>query len=133
LISAIRQADGAEIEALRTLDTSPLYGFYTGEALRTELAGVQSLKANGVYQEATLEDQDFQDFKVDQGGSTAKVRVVETWRSVYYQASTGKCLQQEPSHKFPQTIHLKRSEKGWIVDAIIHDLDVVTPKPLPCS
>jgi len=133
LISAIRQADDAEIKAMRTLDTSPLYSFYTGEALRTELGNIQSLKENDLFAVATLEDQDFQDFKIDQDGSTAKVRVVETWRTVYYQASTGKCINQLPSHKSPQTIHLKRSEKGWIVDAIIHDLNVMEPEPIPCS
>jgi hypothetical protein len=133
LISAIRQADGAEIQAQRNLDATPLYSFYTGEALRMELAAIQDLRAADLFKDATLEDQDFQDFQVNQDGSTAKVRVIETWRSVYYQASTGKCVQQMPSRKLPQTIHLKRSEKGWIVDAVIHDLNVATTNPIPCS
>jgi hypothetical protein len=130
LISAIRLADNAEAEANLKLDPSPLYGIYTGEALRMALANVESLRSNNLCQESVLEDQNFQDFKVSSDQSAAEVRVVETWSSVVYQASTGQCLQRIPSHKVPQTIYLKRGEKGWIVDAVVHDL--VTPNPIPC-
>lgn len=131
LISAIRYADNAEVESRRTLNPAPLYRAYTGEALRSELANIETLKSNQAYMEAVLESQDFKSFKVAPDASTAEVHVVERWRSAFYSTKTQECLSQIPSHEIPQTIYLQRGENGWIINAMIQD--ITTPEAEPCS
>lgn len=131
LISAIRLADYAEIEAGQSLDPTPLYNCYSGEALRMAIANIEALKARGQTQLSVLEEQDFRSFKLSPDGMTAEVRVIETWETTYYDAVSHECAGKIPSHKVPQTIHLKRGNEGWLVTAILHDLQ--TPDIVPCD
>jgi hypothetical protein len=133
LISAIRLADQAEIESQRTLDPRPLYNVYQGEALKSELAQIQSLKSNGVFVDSRLEKQQFQSFKVSDDEKHAEVRVVETWSSTVYSLSTQECLNRIPRHDAPQTILLEHGENGWLVDAINHDRTGSDIEPVPCN
>ena len=131
LISAIRQADNAEIYAYHTLDPAPLYKVVTGEALRSYLTRIESLQSQGIFEVSHLENQQFQSFNVTPDGLRAEVRVIETWSSTVHLISTRQCYGQFPSHQFPQTIFLELKDDVWVVDTVTHD-GVTSPEMVPC-
>jgi hypothetical protein len=132
LISAIRLANNAEINAYSTLNPNALYNSYTGEALKQGLANIEQLKTNGLLLAPTMEKQEFRSFKLSEDGTEANVRSVETWSGIYYWVSTNTCFGKVPSHKVPQTVYLRKSEDGWIVTSIVHD-NPNAPETLPCD
>ncbi len=133
LIQAIRRADNAESEAGRTLDTAGLSRWYKGDALKSEEESIALLIREGIYVEATLENQQIDSYKLLQDGKRAEVRLTETWSSVYYRKSDNRCLWKAPSHAAPQTITLERNGDSWIVVAIVHELNQPEPAREYCS
>jgi hypothetical protein len=131
LMSAIRLADNAQIDAVRTLDPAPLYKVFTGEALRSHLAEIENLKSTGKVVVTRLENQQFQSFKVSPDGLRAEVRLIETWSGTVYLGSTQQCHGQIPSYQVPQTVFLELKEDVWVVDT--ETLDHSTePVMVPC-
>jgi hypothetical protein len=120
LISAIRLADGAESDACYTWNTASLYKSFTGEALKMELANIESLKSQGLITDNRLEKQEFEDFVISPDGTNAEVKLTETWTSVYYIASTQQCNGKSPAHKTPQTIYLTKYDEGWFITSIVY-------------
>jgi hypothetical protein len=131
LMSAIRLADYAQINAVRSLDPAPLYKVYTGEALRSRLAEIETLKSHGLVAVLRLENQQFQSFKVSPDGLRAEVQLTETWSSTFYSASTQQCKGHIPSHEVPQIIFLERKEDVWVVDTETLD-ESAEPAIVPC-
>jgi hypothetical protein len=130
-MSAIRLADYAQIDAVRTLDPAPLYKVFTGEALRSHLAEIENLKSTGKVVVTRLENQQFQSFKVSPDGLRAEVRLIETWSGTVYLGSTQQCHGQIPSYQVPQTVFLELKEDVWVVDT--ETLDYSTePVMVPC-
>jgi hypothetical protein len=117
LKSAIRLADDAEAEALRTLDPAPLSQAYTGEALRAELKKVDDLKAKGLYIQAHLDNQEIQSVQVSPDNTKAEVKIVETWTTAFYSSANKQLVQSNTGQPEPQTISLVRGADGWLVYA----------------
>jgi len=132
LISAIRLADGAEIDACYTWNTASLYKSFTGEALKMELANIESLKSQGLITDNRLEKQEFEDFIISPDGTKAEVKLTETWSSVYYDFSTQQCNGKSASHKTPQTIYLTKYDEGWFITSIIY-ANVSASELEPCN
>lgn len=132
LISAIRLANSAEARALFTLDPTPLYNSFTGEALKQEIASVDFFKTNGLFVNAQLEEQIFHTFKVQPDRVHAEVQVTETWSSTWSQIGTQQCVSYFASHEVPQTVFLEYGQNGWLVTAIIYDDSVPQPSPGTC-
>jgi TIR domain len=131
LMSAIRLANYAQIDAVRTLDPARLYKVYTGEALRSHLEEIEYLKSHGLVAVLRLENQQYQSFKVSPDGLRAEVQLIETWSSTFYSASTQQCQGHIPSHQVPQTIFLERKEDVWVVDSETLD-ESTEPDMVPC-
>ncbi len=131
LMSAIRLADYAQIETSRSLDPAPLYKVFTGEALRSHLAEIETLKSRGLVIDSRLENQKFQSFKVSPDGLHAEVQLIETWSSTFLSASTQQCQGHIPSHPVPQTVFLERKDDVWVVDTETLDLST-EPDMVPC-
>ena len=133
LLAAIRYADDATIRAHYALDPDSLSQAYTGEALRAELAAVQSLKSQNLYAEESLDDQEVQFVKIAPDGGSAEVRLIETWSTVYYSVADRKCVSRSQGYKIPQTIHLQRADRGWMVSAVLFDLRAPKDKLVKCA
>jgi hypothetical protein len=119
------------MDAYRTLDPTRLYKVVTGEALRSNLAEIESLKSQGVFEVSRLENQQFQSFKIKPDGLRAEVRVIETWNSTIHFISTQQGYGRIPSHQVPQTIFLELKEDVWVVDTVTHDR-FTSPDMVPC-
>lgn len=128
---AINSANAAQSAAYATYNTDALRDYYSGEALKAFLADVEMLKKNNIYQVSTMREQEFQDFKLNQTADEAEVRVVETWETRIYQTPSRKCLAYHPPRKMPQTVYLKKSPRGWMIDANIHE-NKTPAEPQPC-
>ena len=115
LKDAIRLADEAEVQAMSTLDPTPLYQTYAGEALQSELKKVQDLKAKNLVVAAHLDSQEIQAFKVSTDGSRAAVQITETWTTQVYSIADKKMVENTPSKREPQVISLVRGKNGWLV------------------
>lgn len=132
LISAIRLADNAEIDANYSLSPEVLYKSYTGEALKTELSNIEQLKKSGFNLSSTLEQQEFKSFNLSADGLEAEVQLIETWSVIYFTTSTNACYGKVPSHTAPQTMYLKKTENGWLVSSIVQD-KLSAPNLVPCN
>jgi hypothetical protein len=133
LLAAIRYADDVTIRARYDLDPDSLSQAYTGEALRAELAAVQSLRSRNLYEDASLDDQEVQFVKVAPDGGSAEVRLIETWSTVYYSVSDHKCVSRSQGYKTPQTIQLQRTDRGWMVSAVLFDLRAAKDQLVTCA
>ena len=133
LLAAIRYADDVTIKARYDLDPDSLSQAYTGEALRAELAAVQSLRSRNLYADASLDDQQVQFVKVAPDGGSAEVRLIETWSTVYYSVSDQKCVSRSQGYKTPQTIQLQRTDRGWMVSAVLYDLQAPKETLVTCA
>ena len=56
--------------------------------------------------------------RVSKDRTLAQVDVRETWRQTTYSQSTGKPLGDAASQIVPQTVSLRRSGDGWVVEDI---------------
>lgn len=129
---AINSANFAQVTANSTYNTDALRNYYSGEALRSFQADAENLKKMKIYQVSTIKAQEFENFKVNETGTEAEVRVVETWETYIFQTPSRKCLGYLPPTPMPQTVYLKKSPRGWLVDATIHDNKTpATPQPCP--
>ena len=116
LVSAIKQADNAQTQALSDWDPAPLYAAYSGPALQKQIQTLQTLKNTGFTMEGRLLSQDFGTFHVNANQSEAQVEVSEKWSLSFYSASTHKLLRSQPMNTFTQTLFLKRSGDGWAIN-----------------
>jgi hypothetical protein len=118
LKSAVRNADQAEITALRALDPQPLYDYFGGEALQQELNGLEALESHGLHKLAELSNIEFTTIKVEPDASHARLDLIETWNDVYYD-STGTCIGKSTNIS-PQAVSLERKGDRWLIVAIDH-------------
>jgi len=132
LISAIRLADNAEINAYFSLSPAALYASYTGEALKTLLSEIETLKNNDLFASQTLDHQEFQAFNLTTDGQEADVKLEETWTTMYSRISTQQCFSKVPATKYPQTIYLKKTAYGWIITTIVMG-NVAKTDAIPCN
>lgn len=134
LMMAIKSADNAEINAYATYDTATLKNYYAGEALKAGLANIEELKRLKIYHLSNLENQEYEYFKVNDAENEAEVRLTETWTTTVMQTPSGKCLEMYKSRKIPQTIYLKKTSTGWMVNVINHDPGIKNiPSPCPTT
>ena len=115
MISAVRRADDAEIEAFRQADPAPLYGVYSGAALQKQIKVLELLKKTNLVVETRLKSQEFGAVHVASDRSDAQVDVKEDWSMTFYSPITHKSL-RKPSNLFVQTLTLVHGDKGWTVD-----------------
>lgn len=118
---AINSANNAQSTAYATLDPALLGNYYSGEALKAYANDVATLKKSKIYQISTMQKQDFEYFKVNEAATEAEVRVTETWESTVYRLGTRNCLLYYPPSPLPQTVYLKKSAAGWIVDSTVYE------------
>lgn len=118
---AINSANNAQSTAYASLDDSVLRNYYSGEALKSYTNDVATLKKSKLYQISTMQKQNFEYFKVNDAATEAEVRVTETWETKVYQIATRKCLLYYPPSPLPQTVYLKKSSGGWIVDSTVYE------------
>lgn len=128
---AINSANAAQSTAYATLDDSGLRNYYSGEALKSFVSDVTTLKKSKIYQISTMQKQDFEYFKVNNTGTEAEVRVTETWETNVYKLGTRNCLLYYPPTALPQTVYLKKSSGGWFVDSTVYEAGV-KKEPQPC-
>lgn len=118
---AINSANNAQSTAYASLDNSILRTYYSGEALKTYTNDVAVLKKSKIYQISTMQKQDFEYFKVNNTGTEAEVRVTETWETSVYKLGTQNCLFYYPPTALPQTVYLKKSSSGWLIDSTVYE------------
>lgn len=128
---AINSANNAQSAAYASLDPAMLGNYYSGEALKSYVNDVATLKKSKIYQISTLQKQNFEYFKVNEAGTEAEVRVTETWETNVYKLGTRNCLLYYPPMSLPQTVYLKKSSGGWIVDSTVYDVSA-KKEPQPC-
>ena len=117
VVAAVKSADAAEVKAVSSLDPTPLYSAYTGPALSRELSEVDALKTARRTQEDQLTSQEFSGFKQSADGSEAQVEVTEKWKTTIY-SEPGHTVVSQNTSVNPQTVFLKRTHNGWIVENI---------------
>ena len=120
LLSAIREAANAEIQASRTLNPAPLSRAYTGVALVSELAGLQFLRSNSMYADAHMEAQKIDSFRVSPDGRRAEVQATERWTVHFLSTLNGVCVGEWPTYQISHTYFLARAGTGWMIDAVQH-------------
>lgn len=129
---AINSANNAQSTAYASLDASLLNRYYSGEALKSYTTDVENLKKGKIFQISTMQDQQFQAFKVNDAGNEAEVKVTETWETNVFQVATRKCLLYYSPTRIPQTVYLKKAQSGWVVDATVYDPGIKkAPQPCP--
>lgn len=117
---AINAADTAEMLAQRSLDTSHLSEYFSGEALKEEINRVDLIRMNGRTRTSECIDLKFDNFKVSADGKSAQVHVVETWRSQPVDAS-GNLVGSATDRDVPQVTFLAKTENGWRISAFLMD------------
>ncbi len=117
--AAVKNADAAEVSAVRTLNPAPLSLSYTGPALAHELDEVASLKSAHQTQESRLTAQEFSAFKPSADGTEAQVDVTETWDTTIYSEPGHTAQDQKTDAVTPQTVYLTRTPSGWRVENIV--------------
>jgi hypothetical protein len=128
---AISGANTAEATSRATLNANGLEKYYSGEALKSIKTSVEQLKGLKMLQVAVIKSQDYEYFKVNEAGTEAEVRVVETWEVTSFRVPDAKCLSYNPPTRLPQVIYLKKASSGWMIDAVVPDQQVKT-NPQPC-
>ena len=118
IVAAVKSADAAEVKAVSNLNPTPLYSAYTGPALARELSEVNTLKAAHRTQEDQLTSQEFSGFKKSTDGSEAQVDVTEKWNTTIYSEPGHTIVNPKTASVSPQTVFLKRTHNGWIVENI---------------
>ena len=117
--AAVKNADTAEVSAVRTLNPAPLSLSYTGPALARELDEVASLKRAHQTQESRLTAQEFSAYKPSADGSEAQVNVTETWDTETYSEPGHTLVGEKSGDVTPQTVYLARTSGGWRVENIV--------------
>jgi hypothetical protein len=133
LITAINYGNQTEMEAFQKLDESILARAFKGEKLRESRTSLAQYIEQRLYQVSQLESQQFNDFKLTDGGKKAEVNVTETWSTVVYSADTYQCQGRYPSHAVSQTIYLEQVDGVWMVYNIIFDRNTPQPNLAPCE
>lgn len=117
LEQAIIRADTAQIQAMRRLEGSLLADGFTGDALAEELAGLESLRNNGMHKAARLLAVEWIAFWVREDEREATVTFTETWTSQIHENGTDRCLGNYPPHPVPQAATLRRVNGRWMVSS----------------
>lgn len=118
LIAAVNTADAAEAKSFSTLSPTPLPKIYSGSALTSELATVQSLKKAGTTQEEQRVAQRFKDFQVNPAHTKAQVDMAETWNTLTRSKASGKVTHRDLAADNSQIISLTHTAHGWVVENI---------------
>lgn len=121
---AINSANNAQSTAYASLDASLLRNYYSGEALKSYTNDVETLRKGKIYQVSTMQQQDFEYFKVNDAATEAEVRVTETWETTVFQTTTKKCLLYYPPSRIPQVVYLKKASGGWMIDSTVYDAGI---------
>lgn len=121
ITAAIVAADIAEAQALWYGDPAYLDGWYAGDALAVEQAGVARAVEDGL---ATLNRLDtdrsyIHEAKILDGGIIA-VSLCEYWSSQTYERSTGELLQTTEDELLPQTINFQAVDDRLAVTSVAH-------------
>jgi hypothetical protein len=132
LVDALRHAGEAEAEARRTFDTTRLSEIYAAEPLRSLTAAIESMRADGLFQESVLELQEIEAARFSDDQRQAQVRMTETWRSTVYSLASGQCVARLPSQRMPQTVTLERRGGKWMITHVEFPLGAAEPTPQPC-
>jgi tetratricopeptide (TPR) repeat protein len=131
LLSVIREAANAEIQAGSSWNPAPLSRVYTGAALLSELASLQFLQSNGMHAVARLGAQKIDSFRLSPDGRRAEVEATETWTVRFVSALNGACVGEWPTYQISHTYFLGRGGTGWMIDAIQHHNQ--PPAMQPCG
>ncbi|MFN2631928.1 MAG: CHAT domain-containing protein [Thermoanaerobaculia bacterium] len=134
IVSAIREATRAEIQAYRFLNPAPLYGVYTGQALTMQLGFLQAFAAStgsAGYAVAKHEAQEYQGFQFSPDGARAQVKVTDRWSVEIRSVVTGACVGEIPGYEISHTYSLQRAGGGWKIYSIQHHNQA--PPPQPCG
>ena len=132
LITAIGAAYDAQIEAARNYNTDAFDQYFSGEALRKMTTDVERLKRIKSFALITMENIDYESFKLNEDGTEAAVRVSDAVNVVIYLAANKRCLGQYTAKtKVPIELTMKRHSAGWKIDAIV-DENNQQHKLLPC-
>lgn len=126
-------ASQSEAAALRTLDIKPLGLIYADALLTSEIARVQDLAAQKVFEVSILVRQDIESVTFDQTGLQAQVRLTEVWKNSAHQQSDGSCIWQTKEHAVPQTMQLFRYPSGWKVFNVIFPESTPQADRLACA
>lgn len=132
LISAIKNGNASEIEALQKLDASVLNHAFTGNQLNLSVATINNLIQQRTYITSTLENQAFHQFKLTADGKAAEVYLTETWSSVLYSLDYNTCTGKIPSRAVSQTVYLQLVNNEWMIYNIVYD-NPNPPQAIPCD
>jgi hypothetical protein len=131
LKSAVDLACGAQIQAVRELNESPLAQIFKGTALKSRSAVIDSLRKGGVFALAQRDGISYGEITVDPDERHARVHFTPTWELVFFSVAYQRCVWRWAPYEVPQTMDLERSDSGWMVDAVVFDNDA-TPAKQPC-
>ena len=126
---ALDMAVETEVAAYRNLDPAPLYSVYDGDILNQLLISLEQMAESGFYSVNTFYGRKIINIDISPDYTEAKVEMVETWSSEYYQGSSGAC-QIVPAHDFHQLLYLYRGKTGWMIEAVQHYSE--PPPAVPC-
>ncbi len=119
IVTAVKNADAAEVSAVGSLNPHPLVSAYTGPALAQEIARLASLRAAKTSEDERLVSQEFSGYQASADGTQAKVDVTETWDTDTYSEPGHKAISQKSDDVSPQTVYLTRKAGGWVVEKIV--------------
>jgi len=134
VVSAIREAAQAEIQAYRFLNPAPFYGVYTGQALTMEVELLRAFAASSGFSEyavARHEGEKYQPVQFSQDGSRAQVEVTDRWSVELRRVPSGVCVGEIPSYEISHSYSLQRAGRGWKIYSIQHHNQL--PPRQPCG
>ena len=117
---AIKDASQQEVIAKRYLDPTNLKKYYEGEALRSVLATIHSLKQFEEFQECKISGRQYHNkINIYKSGREAVIDMTEDWNCASYSVKNGNCLGQYASTiNIRQTVAMKLRASGWMVNTI---------------
>jgi hypothetical protein len=116
---AIENASLQEIRAKRYLKPITLELYYEGEALRSMLATINSLKQFGEFRECKISRRQYDSIDINKSERQAIIDMAEDWNCASYSVENGNCLAQYASTiNIQQTVILKLRASKWMVNTI---------------
>ena len=127
--TAIREADEAEVRALRRRSTEGLEQYFTGAALEMERKRVEDSVRDRQRTESQLVRLEFNDVRYTPGEDKATVIVTEIWRSDVFDQDSGTRVRSEGETSNPQRQELILQGGRWRVASFEH-FTKATPEPI---
>ena len=118
LVKAVERGNLAWVQAGRTLDSSVLKPYFSGNALKELSDILAGTRDDGFYMELKLVDVKYHEVVLEPDGRHGSVAVSEFWRVTFRHIGTDKCEVVLKPRDRRQTYRLESTGLGWRIVAI---------------